>query len=55
MVTSLLSLDGSSPIGTAGSNQAARGLECWDKRLKIILFPSRHHLRWKKKEGSKDA
>lgn len=38
MVTSLLSVYGPSPIGTDGSNQAARGLECWDKRPKNIFF-----------------
>lgn len=38
MVTSLLSLYGPSPVGTAGSSQAARGLECWDKGPKTIFF-----------------
>lgn len=55
MVTSLLSLYGPSPIGTAGSSQADRGPECWDKRPKIIFFPSRQHFRWKKKSISRDA
>lgn len=55
-VTSLLSVYGPSPIGTDGSNQAARGLECWDKRPKnIFFFPPSQHLRWKKKDISRDT
>lgn len=55
MVTSLLSLYDPSPIGTAGSNQAARRPECWDKRPKTIFFRSRQHFRWKKKNITRDA
>lgn len=55
MVTSLLSLYGPIPRGTAGSSQAARGPECWDKRPKIIFFPSRQNFRWKKKDISRDT
>lgn len=54
-VASLLSLYGPSPIGTTGSNQAASGPECWDKRPKIIFFPSRQNFRWKKTDISQDT